>query len=229
MKDKKVLAGLIVVFVLLLGGAGVLYNRLSASVEHDGLAVETAASEESETQKEEIQKEEIQKKDTQDTADGIDAVNDENSTGSADSADDAPALEVPDFTVVDQDGNEVRLSDFIGQPVILNFWASWCGPCQSEMPDFDEAHAEYGDQIHFVMVNLTDGARETVETAKAFIEEKGYGFPVYFDTESSAAMAYRVYSIPATYFIDGEGKPVAQGRGALDGETLQKGIDMLLD
>lgn len=133
----------------------------------------------------------------------------------------------PDFTVYDIDGNAVSLSDFVGKPVIVNFWASWCGPCKSEMPDFETAYKEYGEDIHFLIVNMTDGSSETVESASEFIAEAGYTFPVYYDTDLDAAMTYNVYSIPATYFIDAEGNAIAQGSGALDLETINKGIDMI--
>ena len=136
--------------------------------------------------------------------------------------------EAPDFTVYDLEGNAHKLSDFRGKPVILNFWASWCGPCKMEMPDFDEKHQAYGDQIHFLMVNLTDGSQETVETASTFIAEQGYSFPVYFDTERSGAIAYGVNAVPVTYFIDAEGNFVAWQQGVLTAEMLQTGIDMLL-
>lgn len=133
----------------------------------------------------------------------------------------------PDFTVIDAEGNEVKLSDLRGMPVIVNFWASWCGPCKSEMPDFQEVYELYGDKIQLMMVNLTDGSRETVESAGKHVEEQGYTFPVYYDTEMSAAIAYGVQSIPVTYFIDAEGTVVCRGMGALDKETLQQGIDMV--
>lgn len=139
----------------------------------------------------------------------------------------AERMAAPDFTVTDSAGNAVSLADLAGKPVVLNFWASWCGPCKSEMPEFDAAYKEYGEEIHFVMVNLTDGSRETIDSAAEYIEEQGYSFPVYFDTESSAAIAYGVLSIPVTYFIDAEGYGVAQARGALDGETLRMGIEMI--
>ena len=97
-----------------------------------------------------------------------------------------------------------------------------------EMPDFDDAYAQYGEDIQFLMVNLTDGNRETVEGAKAFVEEQGFAFPVYFDTEYNAAMAYNASSIPATYFIDADGNIAGYARGAIGADTLQVGIDLIL-
>jgi thiol-disulfide isomerase/thioredoxin len=139
------------------------------------------------------------------------------------------AATAPDFTVLDVNGNEVSLEEMRGKPVILNFWASWCAPCKSEMPAFEEAYREYGDQIHFMMVNLTDGGRETVDTALGYIREQGYTFPVYCDTTLEAGIAYGASAIPITFFIDGEGHGVAYAQSALSRETLQTGIDMLLE
>lgn len=140
----------------------------------------------------------------------------------------AEAALAPDFVVYDGAGQEVRLSDLRGKPVVVNFWASWCSPCKSEMPDFEDAFLTYGEDVHFMMVNMTDGGRETVETAMAFVEEAGYTFPVYYDAQLSAAVTYAVNTIPASYFIDGEGRAVARAAGMLDRETLQIGIDMIL-
>lgn len=134
----------------------------------------------------------------------------------------------PDFTVYDGEGNACKLSDFRGTPVILNFWASWCGPCKSEMPDFEEKYQEYGEQIQFLLVNLTDGSQETVTSASEFIAQQGYTFPVFYDTDMDAASKYGVSAVPVTYFIDAEGNFVAWGQGALDADSLQKGIDLLL-
>lgn len=133
----------------------------------------------------------------------------------------------PDFTVYTIAGDEVHLSDFVGKPVILNFWASWCGPCKSEMPLFQEMYDTYGEEIAFVVVNLTDGYSETVETAQAYIDEAGYTFPVYFDTDQDAAYTYYVMSIPTTYFIDAEGNMIAYGQGALSEESFKQGLSML--
>ena len=138
-----------------------------------------------------------------------------------------PLMQAPDFTVYDIDGKEVKLSDFFGKPIVVNFWASWCGPCKMEMPDFEEKFLELDGEVNFLMVNMTDGARETVEIAADFIAQQGYTFPVFYDTASSAAMTYGVYSLPTTYFIDAEGHAIAQATGAIDGETLQRGLDMI--
>lgn len=140
----------------------------------------------------------------------------------------AQASAAPDFTVYDLDGNAHKLSDFRGKPVILNFWASWCGPCKMEMPDLEKAYQEYGDQIQFMLVDLTDGSQETVEKASAFIKEQGYTFPVFYDTAMEGAYAYGVSGIPVTYFINAEGVFVAYYQGAMTADILQQGMDMLL-
>ncbi len=133
----------------------------------------------------------------------------------------------PDFTVYDIDGNAVKLSDFYGKPLIINFWASWCGPCQMEMPEFQSAYEEYGDEINFVIVDMTDGQRETVEKASSFISENGYTFPVYYDTDMDAAATYAVYTLPATYFADSEGYLVAHAKSMLTAEMMAQGIGMI--
>lgn len=148
--------------------------------------------------------------------------------GSVGQDDEAKPEPAPDFTVIDSDGNEVKLSDLRGKPVVVNFWASWCGVCKTGMPDFEEAYAAYGDDVHFMMVNLTAGG-ETQDVAQAYIQEKGYTFPVYFDTEMSAASAYGVNAVPVTYLVDAAGNLIAYGQGRLGLEGIEQGIEMAQD
>ncbi len=128
----------------------------------------------------------------------------------------------PDFTVTDGGGNRVSTADLSGKPVILNFWATWCPPCRSELPAFDKLYRQYGNEVSFMMIDLTDGYRETVEGVKKFMSENGYTFPVYYDTEGSAAEAYNVSSIPFTVAVGRNGNIVGTHLGAMSEAALEK-------
>ncbi len=132
------------------------------------------------------------------------------------------------FTVTDRDGAKVRLSDLHDKPVVLNFWASWCPPCKAELPALEAAYLDYGSDIHFMMVDLTDGMRETESSARDYIDGQGYTFPIYFDTEGDAAYAYNIMSIPTTYFISADGRIISSQIGMLDEDTLAEKLDELL-
>jgi len=134
----------------------------------------------------------------------------------------------PDFYMEDAEGNGYKLSDFRGKPVILNFWASWCGPCKAEMPELEKAYQEYGDQIQFVIVDLVEGRTETKEMGLAHITESGYTFPVFFDVNQEASGAYRIMAIPLTCFIDAEGVLVSSVNQMISAEALHAGIDSIL-
>lgn len=217
MKGNKTFFVLALVFVLLLGGAYVLYQRLSSGQAGDNLAIAGSSTQSGESS-------------SSSPSDSGSSQSFSGSTGTQSSQEEEePELTpAPDFTVYDKDGNEVHLSDFAGKPIVLNFWASWCSPCKSEMPDFNQAYLDYGEEVSFLMVNMTDGNRETVESASAFIEEQGYEFPVFYDTGYDAALTYGAYALPTTYFIDAEGYAVAWAQSALSAENLQKGLDMIL-
>ena len=159
----------------------------------------------------------------------------ENETGfEADSAGDpepdSGANMAPDFAMADADGNSVTLHSLLadGKPAVLNFWASWCPPCRSEMPGFEKAFKEFGGEVRFVMVDLVDGGRETKEKGAKYVEDEGYTFPVFFDIDQEGAYAYGIRSIPTTFFLDKNGGVVTSAQGALDESALRKGIESIL-
>lgn len=154
------------------------------------------------------------------------------SSGTADSGETDGSHEMntaSDFTVTDGDGNEVRLSDSFGQPIILNFWATWCPPCRSELPAFDRAHNQYKAEVKFMMIDLTDGYREEVDSVKKFVSDNGYTFPVYYDMKGRAANAYNAYSIPLTVAIDTYGNVYKTHLGAMDETSLEDLVRSLLE
>ncbi len=194
-----------VALIALIGGSYILYNKLSKEY-NNGSAFITNSTPPKET----------------DHAPSTDDSNAPNTSAPTDTYND-----YYNFTVTDWEGNEVQLSDMKGKSVILNFWASWCPPCKAEMPDFEEAYKEHGEDIVFMMINLTDGYRETVEKAKNHIKKEGYTFPVYFDTKSDVAYSFNVSSIPATYLIDKNGNVVGSAAGMINKEALAEAVEIL--
>lgn len=142
--------------------------------------------------------------------------------------DEVQASLAPDFTVYDENGNEVKLSDYKGKPVVINFWATWCYYCKEEMPDFNKAYKEYPD-VQFLMINATDGVQETKKMAMQYVADEGYDFPVFYDTELDAVNTYYISSFPTTFFIDENGELVTYANGMLDYETLVEGIGYITE
>ena len=132
----------------------------------------------------------------------------------------SPANPAADFTVYNASGAAVKLSDLRGRPVIINFWATWCPPCRAELPYFNKAFGLYGEDVVFLMVDLTDGNRETQSGAEEFVAENGYSFPVYFDLTGEAASAYQPYSIPQTVAVNAAGEQVFSRIGGLPEQTV---------
>ena len=128
--------------------------------------------------------------------------------------------DAPNFTVYDESGNAVRLSDYFGKPIVLNFFASWCPPCRAEMPAFQEEYNANREEVVFLFVSLDN----TMADAKSFVDGQGYTFPIFHDQSGSAARAYSIQSIPATYFISREGKLISQKIGKISHDALSECI-----
>ncbi len=134
-----------------------------------------------------------------------------------------------DFTVYDINNKEVNLSDYKGKNVVINFWASWCPPCKYEMPYFQNATEKYKDKnIEILMLNLTDGYRETVDSATKYMKENNFHMNLLFDKNLEAATIYQVQGVPRTIFIDKEGYIIKDYTGAMEQDVLYDEIDKLI-
>lgn len=118
----------------------------------------------------------------------------------------------PDFELQTLNGENVKLSDFRGKRVMLNFWASWCGPCRDEMPDLEKFYQD--KDIEILAVNLTD-SEVSLDNVKNFRDEFGLTFPILLDTDLIVATMYQIQPIPTTYMIDSNGIITNMAFGAL--------------
>ena len=193
---NKTLWIVLIVFVLVLAVAGVLYSRLGENLNPQQLATTPA-----------------------NTTPATEPAAPEATTEPTE----PEPVAAPDFTVLDWDGNEVKFSDYVGKPIVLNFWAHWCGPCQMEMPEFNAVYEELGGEVTFLMVHV--GA--DMESGKEKVTDGGYTFPVVFDKDSTASTIYGVSAFPTSFFIDKEGNLAAYYVGMMDRDLLQQGIDLI--
>lgn len=124
----------------------------------------------------------------------------------------------PDFALVNARNPElvVRLSDFRGKPVVLNWYASWCGPCRREIPDFQKAYDALDGEVVFLGVNLQEDAGQAVGLLDVFVAK----YPAVLDTDGAVAVHYRIPGMPTTFFIDADGIVRASGAGLIVEEVL---------
>ncbi|CAM3675514.1 TlpA disulfide reductase family protein [Cohnella lubricantis] len=132
----------------------------------------------------------------------------------------------PAFTLKGMDGGSYSLAKFRGKPVVLNFWASWCGPCREEAPLLTKLYQEHGSDLRIVAVNLTDV--DSKKDAQQFAAAFGFKFPVLFDESGKAADSYRIRPIPTTFFIDAQGVIQDGVLGAMTWDELDKRAERLL-
>ena len=110
----------------------------------------------------------------------------------------------PDFSLQTPSGETITLSDLRGRPVLINFWASWCPPCRSEMPAMQRVYNDFNEKGFTVLaVNLTHNDR--LDKALAFAELHKLTFPILLDLDGSIDHSYQVRSLPTSFFVDGEG------------------------
>ncbi len=132
-----------------------------------------------------------------------------------------------DFTLPTVNGEELSLKDFRGKVVLVNFWATWCGPCREETPDLQRLYEKYQDQ-DFVIIGISVDDEETVEAVPDFVEQYALTYPILLDTDSEVSSKYEGDYIPRSYFIDAEGNIQARGRGYMEWDLMEgKALSLL--
>jgi cytochrome c biogenesis protein CcmG, thiol:disulfide interchange protein DsbE len=110
----------------------------------------------------------------------------------------------PDFTAKNRQGESIQLRDLRGQPVLLNVWASWCGPCKAEMPAMQEVYEAYSNQ-GFTILAVNTTFQDDAASALAFADNLGLTFPILFDVDGDISQKYQVRAMPTSFFIDQDG------------------------
>lgn len=118
-------------------------------------------------------------------------------------------------------GPSIDLAALGGRPVLVNLWASWCGPCREEMPALQAAHEQYGEQVHFLGVD----SKDTTEAAAAFLDDIGVTYPQVVDPEGELLDHLGVPGLPVTVLLDDEGRIAATHVGQLDSESIEELLD----
>lgn len=140
--------------------------------------------------------------------------------GSAGRERSAPPFDLPG---VREGEGRVRLADFRGRPVVVNFFASWCTPCKREMPAFARIARQVGGRVAFVGVNHQDSRR----LARQLLAETGVAYPAGYDPDGRTAVAYRILGMPTTVFISPDGRILATHAGEISAEDLRSTIHRL--
>ena len=149
-----------------------------------------------------------------------------------------PKIPAPDFTLVDQFGETHTLSDYAGKTVFLNFWATWCGPCQSEMPEIQALYEKYGENEGDLIVLGVANPRSdehphnqdvTEPEIEQFLEDNGYTFPVVMDLTGEAFYYYGITAFPTTFMIGADGNVFGYVPGALTGDMMESIVQQTMD
>ena len=138
-----------------------------------------------------------------------------------------PPQPAPDFRLKTLDGGELALSDYRGRPVLINFWASWCGPCRAEMPEIIAAYNANRD-IGLEVLAIDNTPLDVIDDVRAFVAEFQLPFPVLLDEENEAVKAYSIIGLPTSVFIDGDGLIRATNIGPMTAEVLEEHLQKIL-
>ena len=139
----------------------------------------------------------------------------------------APTFDLPVYERFTADfGPRFALADHVGQPMVINFWASWCGPCYVEAPFLESAQRRYGDRVLFVGIQTQE--RDALAAGRAFIDRFDFTFPNVIDNDSRVSIGYGLFGVPETFFIRADGTVAYKHVGPVDDVVLTEQVEALL-
>ena len=160
------------------------------------------------------------------------------SSAASDSQPEEQTVPAIDFSLQDQFGNTHTLADYEGKTILLNFWATWCGPCQQEMPDLQALYEEWGENEGDLVVlgvaapkaedSLYPADNKSAEEIAAWLDEQGYTYPVLMDTTGELFLSYGVYSFPTTFMIDTDGNVFGYLSGSMTREIMDSIVEQTM-
>ena len=135
----------------------------------------------------------------------------------------------PDFDLTTISGDQVNLADLKGKKVILNFWASWCGPCKAEMPHMEEYYEKNKESanVEILAVNMTNTERRGLKGVEEFIDDYGLTFPIPLDNDGKVEKSYEIVSIPTTFMLGTSGEIVHKFVGPMDEKMMEELVNNL--
>jgi len=133
----------------------------------------------------------------------------------------------PDFELVDLEGNVVKLSEYKGTPIFLNFWASWCGPCKAEMPHMEKLYDSKKEKGFEILAINSTTSEKNKDNVKKFVTEYGLTFPIPLDEKGTVTHQYEIIGFPTSFFIDSDGVIRSKALGPLNEEEMENRIKRL--
>ncbi len=135
---------------------------------------------------------------------------------------DTPAVHPVSFSLKNSDNSEFNLADYRGKPTVLNFWATWCGPCLLEIPELMHLNAEWGDRVNIIGISID---LEGYEVVDPFVAEMGIGYPVVVDTGTAQSAVGGLIGVPNTIVLDEHGYIVSRTNGLVTAELVRSAVE----
>lgn len=207
--NKKVILITLIVFLIVLGVAAVLYPKLSSG----GMQAQLGSASAGMAQEDAVTAPPATEPATEPAS--------EQEPTEEPAQEERPKVPVPDFTVLDAQGNEVNFSDYVGKPIVLGFWTHWCGACQQSIPTLEAVKEDLGEDVTILLMHTGPAVDKGMEA----VEERGYSLIALYDKDYTVSQMFGVNAYPSTFFLDAEGNLSTYYVGFMDEDLVKAGVE----